>query len=394
MSSYSRISSKDIFSDLPGDLPALCFVKRKPIARPVRLLAVGDIGLSGRIRETCEQNNYHNILSGVADFLRTGDIVFGNLECTLNDDLPSNSLFVAPTQAIDALNESGFTLLHVANNHIYDYGQEGFASSLKAVSDAGITSLGITQHSPHFCEVVRTDHNGIHIGWIGSGRTLVAQLSNPPYYSEFDETLMINAIKNARQQVDVLIVSLHIGFMLITYPDPLHRDMTHRLLDAGADIVLCHHAHVLQGVEVSQRGKIVIHNFGNLIFDWQEGRVALPVAIQEQNESIILCLDIDKQGVCFCAALPVFLDPELRVAWAKGERGNALLNRLEGISNDLDGNYIPKYWRQRAERNSRHVLNMLRYYVQHRQWRDIFTMLFRIRPRHFNAIVYRLFGRK
>jgi len=234
--------------------------------------------------------------------------------------------------------------------------------------------------------------NGLRIGWLGCGRTLLAQNQAGPRYWEFNEQELLDAIAQARSAVDVLIVSIHIGLMYIDYPRPQHKSMAERLMESGADLILMHHAHVLQGVQITSQESVCCYNLSNFLYDWQEGNVQTPVRLREQNEGAIFWFEMDHRGIAVVAALPTWIDDDCRVHWATGERGYRILHRLARISRDLEGDFTPAFERQRAERNFGPILKVLAFHVKNRNWRHIIDSLRRTRFEHFKMVLRWLIG--
>jgi len=353
---------------------------------------VGDIGLSGRAALTAKNRGSEVLLSDVAAVLGTADISFGNLETPLASEIASGNMFAAPVTGAATLQNAGFNILHLANNHVGEYGQAGLAATLAAVRKVGLLTLGAGDDVAAAQQVIHTDVNSLRIGWLGCGRTLLPQEETGPRYWEFNEKELLEAIALARSKVDVLIVSIHIGLMYMDYPRPQHKLMAERLMSNGADLVLMHHAHVLQGVQIRSDGRVCCYNLGNFLYDWEEGVVKGTVMLREQNEGAIFWFEIDKQGVAVAAALPTWIDDDCRVRWATGERGHQILNRLTRISLDLQGNFEVAFESQRAARNTGPILKVLAFHIKHGNWRNIVDSLRRARLEHLKMLMRWLAG--
>jgi len=217
-------------------------------------------------------------------------------------------LFAGPPEGVASLGEAGVNLASVANNHSYDYGPDGFSSSLAALAKAGITALGTRTNRD---QPVTSDRQGLRIGWLACGRSNVRQDPERPGFWEYAPAELRAAVARHRGELDVLIVSIHTGYMYLDYPDPDLKIFAGQLSDEGADLILMHHAHVLQGVEVTARGRLVCYNLGNFLLDWTEGYVV----------------------------------------WAEGTSGRLMLERLMRISDRLAGDFAPAFRRQRLTRN-------------------------------------------
>ncbi|HZS50181.1 MAG TPA: CapA family protein [Bryobacterales bacterium] len=351
----------------------------------MRIFAVGDTAFSGRVAASLEGRS-SPIAGGVAALLQSGDIVFGNLEGSLSDSIPRGSLFAAPASAASLLSDSGFTLLHLANNHAYDYGPAGLGSTLAALASAGVTPLGAGTDSFSARRPVRTDRRGLRIGWLGCGRSECAPASDGPQFWEFDEAELLQAVTSARREVDFLVASLHMGFMYVDYPHPDHRTLARRLAQAGADLVLMHHPHVLQGIEITPEGRGICYSLGNFLLDWREGNVAPEVMIAEQNQGAILLFDVDREGVSLMAALPTRIEARSTVQWATGEAGRKILRRLARLSDDLKGDCTASFWKQRSERNTVLAVRVMWFHLSRGHWAVVWNGLKRVRREHLTML--------
>ena len=229
----SIVDARSVDENAPQGLMALRISQRGTIGQSVSVCAVGDIGLSGRAAVTAKRRGEDALFSEIAPLLRGADVVVGNLEYPLTSEIAAGKMFAAPIGGAAALRKAGFKLLHLANNHVGEYGQTGLAATLDAVRRADMTALGAGDDLTAAHEVRRMDVNGVRIGWLGCGRTLLHQNENGPRYWEFDEKELLAAILRVRSNVDVLIASIHIGLMYLDYPRPEHKVMAEKLMAAG-----------------------------------------------------------------------------------------------------------------------------------------------------------------
>lgn len=385
---FEIVNAQTIERDLPANLSALRLVNFPTAGQTLRLCAVGDIGLSGRVGDVLNlPYGPAKIFGEVAPLLKSVDISFGNLESPLAGDIAPGKLFSGPVSGAGLLKKSGFSLIHLANNHVYDYGRDGLVATIKAVQDANLTILGVGETKSAAKQVVRTDVGGLRVGWLGCGRTLVDQDELGPNFWEFDEEELHNAVVRYRSDVDLLIVSIHIGLMHMDYPRPEHKVMAEKLLDAGANLILMHHAHVLQGVHVTAGRTVCCYNLGNFVFDWQEGNVKMPVLVREQNEGAVFHFVMDSNGIAQAAAIPVWIDNDCAVRWATGTRGLEILTRLSRISQDLECDYEAAFKRQRAERHTSGILKVVWFHFRRGNWSFVLDSAKQVRLEHLGMLV-------
>jgi hypothetical protein len=292
-------------------------------------------------------------------------------------------MFASPASGAQTLSDAGFRLIHLANNHVGEYGQPGLAATLNGIRKAGIVPLGAGDGVAACKQMVRTDQNGVRIGWLGCGHTLLPQDGTGECYWEFDEEELLSEVTKVRSQVDVLVVSIHIGMMYIDYPRPDHKRIAEELMASGADLILMHHAHVLQGIQVTSGGQVCCYNLGNFLYDWKEGNVSVPIMLQQQNEGAVLRFSLDRRGIARVVVLPTWIDDSCCVRWATGERGRGILQRLTRISRDLEGDFAANFDRQRAQRNMGPILEVLAFHVRRMNWRYVLGAMRRMRLEHF-----------
>jgi poly-gamma-glutamate synthesis protein (capsule biosynthesis protein) len=376
------VQASDLFAGTPMGLKSLVLLERPTAGPVVRLAAVGDVGLSGRIRQAAERSSYAALFSEVAPVLQSADLAFVNIEFPLAGAAGGNGMFCGDPASAHALRDAGFVLAQLANNHGWDFGAAGLDSTLKAVRDAGMVPLGAGADSDDARRLVRTDRNGLRIGWLAAGRTLVDQDGPGPRYWEYDEDQILRAIEKARGEVDVLVLGLHVGLMYLDYPDPRFKRFAQQAMSAGADLVLMHHAHLLQSTQVTPEGRVCLYCMGNFLLDWREGNVEVRTMAREQAEAGVFLFDLDRRGVATARMLPTFIDEDGCVRWATGPRGDRILERLVRISRDIESDYQAAFGRQRVLRNAWPVAQVLAFHAARGHWRIVLDMLRRVRPEH------------
>jgi len=252
--------------------------ERKPETSTIKLFAVGDImlnrGVEFKIKKEGKGDFRFPFLK-IADYLEKADILFGNLESIISDKgrkVGSIYSFRAQPQAIDGLTFAGFDVLSVANNHIFDYGREAMEDSFKRLKTAGIDYVGGGFSEKEAFSVRIKEIKGTKIGflaytnlgpqlWMAKGAN-----SGIALIKEKDIEKVKEDIKKAKKKADILIVSLHAGKEYSSKPTPFQVLFSQVCIEAGADLVVGHHAHVIQPVEKYKSGWIA-YGLGNFVFD-------------------------------------------------------------------------------------------------------------------------------
>lgn len=245
--------------------------------RTTRIAAVGDIMLGEQplalgfgVRSIAERQGYGSLFADVSAILQRQDIVVGNLEGVLADPQPDEKrsrFFInrAPEEAAIALRNAGFSVLSISNNHIFDYGSRGLQRTVQCLEDAGLGCAGSTAR-PLLIRVA----GGRTIGfaaWSLVPDTCYGSARPESWYNVTDDPRRIaEDIAALRRQVDTLILSIHWGNEFVPQPSRRQQEQAHRWINAGADIVLGHHAHVLQPVE-RYAGGVIFYCLGNFVSD-------------------------------------------------------------------------------------------------------------------------------
>jgi Bacterial capsule synthesis protein PGA_cap len=197
---------------------------------------------------------------GVPSLLSGVDLSMVNLETALTDGScpdpqPKSYDFYAPASAITALQSAGVSLVTEANNHGEDCGPAGLQMALTARAQSKYTILGIGQNAAQAFTPYQVTIDGEHIGIIAATQVIdddlqtawTATTTQPGLASAYDVSGLVSAVEAARQVDDTVVVFLHWGVELDACPDPLQEPLANELVEAGADIVIGSHAHVLLG---------------------------------------------------------------------------------------------------------------------------------------------------
>lgn len=259
-----------------------------PEPETATVLLVGDIMLDRGVHHYIKQNNdWSWPFREIADFLRKGDIVFGNLESMISDqghDVGSIYSFRADPRTMAGLELAGFNVLSVANNHSFDYTRAAFQDTLNRLNRAGIEYVGggFSQeeaHSPAVLTIGQTRFG--FLGYTAVGSPLWQARDDVPGIAWMDhQTLdtLQRDIEKAKEQTDILTVSFHFGQEYQTEPDDRQRILAEAAIDFGADLVVGHHPHVLQPLERYRNGWIA-YSLGNFVFDQSFSRETMEAAI-------------------------------------------------------------------------------------------------------------------
>jgi len=138
--------------------------------------------------------------------------------------------------------------------------------------------------------------------------------------------------------VDYVILSLHWGTELSEYPSPEQVALAHSLIDAGVDVILGHHPHVLQGIERYNSG-LIFYSLGNFIFDNKAGKVFYEGMLQERSQSVIAVVYLNGVAPPNYDLIPVYFEDSFRLIPAEGKRKEEILKHVEELSMAIEEGY-------------------------------------------------------
>jgi hypothetical protein len=250
-------------------------------AEPFELTFVGDVIL-GRYRDSGYDpipKGEHQPFAAVAELMRA-DLVVGNLETPLVRTLPAQSpvgarySFGADAALAQHLVPAGFHALSLANNHAYDMLGPGVEQTPAILAELGIAPLGaarVAEDGDGPVRVETLERAGWRVGFVA-----VTTQSNVPGLHgvaplPLVETAELAArvvplVEDARVAHDLVVVLVHWGLEYADEPDWVQQQAARALVEAGADLVIGHHPHVLQGIERHGHG-LIAYSLGNFLFE-------------------------------------------------------------------------------------------------------------------------------
>ncbi|MCU0514970.1 MAG: CapA family protein [Anaerolineae bacterium] len=287
-------------------------------ADEVVLLATGDVLLGRTIYARMVQTDDFTFpFAQVAGLLAQADITWVNLENAITATCPlryRGLTFCGRPAALAGLLAAGVDVVNVANNHTENFGVPGAIETVQHLSAAGLAITGLS-------EPVIVEQDGQRIGLLAfNDASVVAHVRNA------DPAAVQAAIVALRPQVDVLLVGFHWGVEYTLLQNQRQRHLALLAIDAGADAVIGHHPHWLQGVEL-YRGRPIVYSLGNFIFDQgYRGYV---------TEGAIAVLRLRPPGPPRLALLPVIIADNASPRPATAAEARRILRRMASVSQVL-----------------------------------------------------------
>jgi len=313
---------------------------RAPTGEPVTLEFGGDVHFAGAAAAAL------NGFGPIVPTLKAADLTMVNLETAITtggDPADKEYTFRAPAQAFTALRESGVDVVTMANNHGMDYGETGLRDTLADAKAAGFPVVGIGADDTAAFQPYRVTIKGQRIAVIGATRVLDDQLAaawtagpnKPGLASAKDLRKLLAAVRAARADSDTVVVDLHWGVEMRACPGADQTDIVPALVNAGADIVVGSHAHVLEGGGWHPSGAFVDYGLGNFVF-YASGMGAT-------TQSGVLRLTVQGRAVTQAQWLPARISGGLPIP-ASGAGAQQILTTLGGLRQCAGLNATPPTW--------------------------------------------------
>jgi poly-gamma-glutamate synthesis protein (capsule biosynthesis protein) len=306
----------------------------------VSIAAVGDIMLGdsffyiGRgVRGTLERDRNVHPFEHVKETLSTSDVVVGNLESVLSD-VGRRSLYLGSIQYrgkreyVKYLEDAHFSVLSLANNHSLEHGLAPMLETVRVLREAGIMPVGLPEK---FQRVNLAGHviakNGVTLAFLSyclnreeTTRSIVASVCE-----------VVSDVGFYRRLVDRIVVLLHWGQEYMSLPSPSQVTAAHCIIDAGADVILGHHPHVLQGIEV-YRDRVIAYSLGNFVFDidW----------VDNCRKSMVLGMKLSRRGAIEIEITPMYINHQYQPVCLTGKDAEAAREEIARLSEELHANPI------------------------------------------------------
>jgi poly-gamma-glutamate capsule biosynthesis protein CapA/YwtB (metallophosphatase superfamily) len=359
----------------------------------VKLTAVGDLEFSGMYLGRYESQRQNSQLfepgmrthlegtdsKTILEWLGVADITFGNLETTLakkkqyHHARPTSYRFRADPSNAEGLRRLGFDVVSLANNHVLDYGDEAFIETLESLDKAGVKHVGAGLSLREALTPAKFTVGKERIGFLGfatvypiigaaaTDRLGVASIRNKIIYEfesprlptdlrpgytkppkiieqamEEDVKSICKIIQRAKKNSDFLVVSIHWGREYDDVPSEGQRKLGHEIIDSGADMVIGHHPHTAQAIEVYD-GKYIFYSLGNFAMqvEWDIARSEAYL-----NEALMVRVAVEDGATSGVEILPTRTD-KTGLPLITEDYPN-VLKHLKEMSSPLNTLIVPK----------------------------------------------------
>jgi poly-gamma-glutamate capsule biosynthesis protein CapA/YwtB (metallophosphatase superfamily) len=315
------------------------------VEEKVSLSFVGDLLVADYVKAITDREGYDFLYKPSLLYLSEPDLTAGNLEFPVTTrGIPVEGtpyVFKGAPDVLPSMRDAGFDVMSLANNHALDQGVEGMLDTMKHLDEAGIAHMGAGNNAAEAYAPVIKEVRGIKVAYVGISRVVPfgswkADKNTPGLAESYDVKRATAAIAKAKEQADIVVVMVHWGKERVDQPEPYQKDFGRQYIDAGADLVIGSHPHVLQGFEM-YKGKWIAYSLGNFIFNSYPKETA--------GETGVLDALCSKNGDCEMTFHPMFT-VNAQPTPLEADAGKALLDRLSAISFGVkfkeDGSIVPK----------------------------------------------------
>lgn len=304
----------------------------------MKILLVGDIMLGRLVNEVLTDKAPAYPWANTLSIFKSADLRIGNLECALTDAIkpwlktPKVFHFRSDSKNVNSLLSASIDIVSIANNHILDFNVRGLKDTLTALKQAGIKSAGAGLDITEAKKPVLFKIGGLCIGFIAftDNEPDWEASENKPgiFYVPVDledkrAKELLRVIAAAKRRVDLLIVSAHWGGNWGYEPPCEHTIFAQAMIDAGADVIYGHSAHVLRGVKI-YKNRPILYSTGDFVDDYAVDDV------ERNDESLIFLLEIANGRLNKLSLYPTVID-NFRAKMA-GARSRTIASKMSTMN--------------------------------------------------------------
>ena len=305
----------------------------------ITFAAVGDVMLGNHTISYIKKYGTIYPFAYTQKILKQAHIAFANLEAPFTKTgtrFDKRFTFKVPPEYAIGLVEAGFDVVTLANNHTLDYGIEGLGNTIKTLDSIGVAHCGAGLDLEQARKPAVIEKKGHRIAVLGYSMTFPQEFwakdsAGGTCYPSLK--YMKKSILECDSLYDFTVVTFHWGSELKNYPKQYQRDYAHQAIDCGADLVIGHHPHVLQGLEI-YKNRLIAYSLGNFSFASYSNKA---------TESIILKTYLSDSGLLFAKVIPISVNNSEVAFQPKpltGAAADTILAHLRKFSEPLNSESI------------------------------------------------------
>ena len=240
--------------------------------KETRIMFGGDVMLARTVGTKIDANGVNYPFEQIKNLLETPNFTYVNLETSVSNGgqrVPKGIEFRAKPEALDGVKWAGIDQVCLANNHTGDYGDEALLDTFTHLTERGIDYVGAGYNAADAYEYKLQEIDGIKVAFLcynGIDPRMFEATEDSPGSAWIDEIKMRENITLAKENAELVFVSLHQGTEYTPHPTSYQINSAQIAIDSGADAVISHHPHVVQAIQI-YNGKPILYSLGNLVFD-------------------------------------------------------------------------------------------------------------------------------
>jgi poly-gamma-glutamate synthesis protein (capsule biosynthesis protein) len=315
-------------------LPLFLFGENRD-STPIQIFASGDTMLGSWAEMVIADSGYTYPFQKLQELIADADIFFTNLEApfgTTGESFEKEYTFRVKPDLVKVLLAGKINLVSLGNNHIMDFGVSALQETMQVLDEHQIYYAGAGLNLSEARKPVIFEVKGKKFGFLSYSLTFPEEFwasdSTPGTCFPYD-TFVFKDVAALDKEADFVIVSCHWSQELLEYPKKYQIDLAHRMIDKGADMILGHHPHVLQGIEW-YKGKLIAYSLGNFIFGSYS---------ENAKESILLKITLEPADSIVTQILPIRVynkEVEFQPTPLNGEEKQDFFYNLAKLSMELN----------------------------------------------------------
>jgi len=274
-------------------------------AEKLTIALVGDIMFAGHVGDTLRTKGADYIFEGYGEHFKEADIAFANLETAISHrGQPMEDkefTFRSSPLVAEALKKYNISAVSIANNHVLDYGYDAFEDTLTALENNGVKYSGGGRNKEEALKGTIIEKKGIKVGFIAFSRVVpvvdwYATDKKPGILGAYKvhEPEVLELIRGFKSKCDVLVVSVHWGKEGSLEARDAEIESARNMIDSGADIIMGHHPHVVQGIEI-YKDKPIFYSLGNFIFTgsrFEDGNKTIMAKVRISSDKKVESIEV------------------------------------------------------------------------------------------------------
>jgi len=323
-----------VMGQVASNVPPYYFKKLHPPTE-VSIVAVGDVMLGSHVIPIVESKGVTYPFRETMHYLKSADIAIANLEApftTRGEPFEKKFNFKVPPEFSTGLKLGGIDVVNLANNHMMDFGEDGLIATMITLDTVGVAYSGAGMNIDYAEKPAILEAAGKTVAFFGFSMTFPTE-----FYAKQDSSgtaypdpeRLQRLLTYWRDKVDFIVTSFHWGAEKLEAPKQYQIEFAHLAIDSGADLVLGHHPHVLQGLEI-YKNRLIAYSLGNFAFASYSGSAV---------DSIILKVYLCESGLYSAYCIPINVDNtevEFQPRIMRSGKKAQVIARLKELSRPLN----------------------------------------------------------